>query len=450
MAIGPLVAATPAMPRLKQERAPQPPRSGKSALTARGSRPVATKALTNVAGHLSFCWGMPRRPEAIMNRHCGRRAGQGIAIFATLSGMQYPGDATAQAQARVVTEPAPAPRSAAVVAAPVSASPRTLLGQLPPGPPGRAASRTSAAPAISVPVVKAAQPRIRVPANVLTLGDSSTVTVAGKQTSVGAIRRDIKAQILRVAGPAALVSVASHKVSTQTRLAAAIPGRNQNEVLSTIVDCTQEAPKILKIDGSIASGQQFTLLGNCFGEQTGDVKIIGQFAGGNMHVTFAQWTTGRIVAALPAVSGAPDQTVAVSVINREKVESTAKQSTFIAARERVEVPGRLWTPTAHFEYLFNNADSGTYVNAGATSPTRFDVTINPACALDNMSVRTTVGKVTAIDGWEDGPPNASTVQIHWEPQETQTTYTFSVVSDILVSSIFDVKAWANCPVGIAP
>lgn len=351
---------------------------------------------------------------------------------------------------------APRPQQAAPALRPAQAAPA------PPQPPQATPANPPAAPGgarTSAPV------KVRVPANLFKLGEGEIIFVGGKNMTAGEVRRDLRAQVIRAAGAPKLVNVASKKVPGHSKLvvsaeAAALLSRNRaNQSAPVQVDCTQQPPNILSIQGSVAPGQQFTIIGNCFGDQNGDVKIIGQFPGGNLHVsadpahpgiTFTQWSTGRIVAALPAVSGSADQAVAISVTTHtEKRESTAKQATFTAARERVEVPARLWSAPIHYEHIYNDAD--TKQNTGAlANPVALSTTVNPVCALDNIEVKATTGKIASITGWPDGPPNTSTVQITWEPQVTVTSYWYAAVDDIFSSAIFDVKAWATCPVGFAP
>ncbi len=368
-------------------------------------------------------------------------------VFGTCAAL-VPGAARAQTMAPRAGQAAPAPRPAEP--APVPA-PR--------------AARVAPAKPLPPAVQKSAAGKMRVPANLLKLGDSEIIFVGGKQVSAGEVRRDLKAQILHAAGAPTLVRVASRKPPAPSRLpisaeaAAMLAHTHPGLKAPAPVDCTQQPPAILAIEGAVGSGEQLTLVGRCFGDHVGDVKVMGQFPGGNLHVsadplhpgvTFTEWTNGRIVAALPAVTGSPDQTVAISLITHaEKRESPARQASFTAARERVEVPARLWSPSAHFELMWNTAD-GTQINLGASNPTPFSVTVNPACYLDTMEANAASGKVTAMTGWADGPPNAATVQVAWQPQRTVTSYWYSVVDDVFESEIFDVKAWASCPVGIAP
>jgi hypothetical protein len=163
------------------------------------------------------------------------------------------------------------------------------------GGPNAAASPTQApvhpAQAPAPPASKTTAPnKLRVPANLFKLGDSEIIFVGGKQTTAGEVRRDLKAQILRAAGAPKLVKVASRKSVGQSKLpisagAAALLAHNTANLRApAVIDCSQQAPAILGIQGSVASSQQFTLIGTCFGDQPGDVKLIGQFPNGNSFV----------------------------------------------------------------------------------------------------------------------------------------------------------------------
>ena len=369
------------------------------------------------------------------------RSSLGTVVVVIAAAAVLPVTARGQSAAPRGGQSAPAPRPAQ--AAPVN----------PPAAPSGTAGRGGQS---SAPV------KVRVPANLFKLGDGEIIFVGGKNLTAGEVRRDLRAQGIRAAGAPKLVNVASRKVPGQTKLhvspeAAALLSRNRaNQSAPAQVDCTQQPPNILAIQGSVAPGQQFTIIGNCFGDQNGDVKIIGQFPGGNLHVsndpahpgiTFTQWSSSRIVAALPAVSGSADQTVAISVTtNAEKRESTAKQATFTATRERVEVPARFWSGPTHYEQIHRWDDA----NKPLPNPLPISVTVNPACALDTIEAKSTLGKITDIKGWSDGPPNASTVQISWDPQRWTTTSWYSFIDDDWFGIFIDVKAWANCPVGVAP
>ncbi len=84
----------------------------------------------------------------------------------------------------------------------------------------------------------------------------------------------------------------------------------------------------------------------------------------------------------------------------------------IAARERIEVPGHFWTPGQNFDrtdtangggniftsYTVHSASSGSH-------STPFALTINKACALDSASWTSSVGRVDALNGWDDGAPH---------------------------------------------
>ena len=186
-----------------------------------------------------------------------------------------------------------------------TAAPRRPQAAPAPAPHPTSAPAPAAPPAPSAP--RSAPAKVRIPANIFKLGDAEIIFVGGKQMTAGEVRRDIKAQIVHQAAAPTLVKVASRKVPGQTHMpltadAAAMLARNhQGDRAPATVDCTQQAPTILAIEGSVASGQQFTILGRCFGEKNGDVKLIGQFPGGSLHVstdpvhpgvTFTHWDAG--------------------------------------------------------------------------------------------------------------------------------------------------------------
>ena len=336
-----------------------------------------------------------------------------------------------QGSAPVHPAPAPTPTNAPPTRAPAPPAPSTAA----PAPPAPPPAPTSMAA------------KILIPANVFKLPAAQMLTVNGQQMTAGALRQDIQSQIAKQAPPPTLVNVASGKKPTRPVLSMPAP---THQTMAPNLDCSNRSPTLFGVTGAVTPGQEITLSGACFGDQTGQVKLIGPFPGGSLSLTFSKWSAGKIIAAVPAVRGVSDQTVAISVVTSAKVESPSKPVTFLSTRERVEVPARFWTPGTHFGMTWQL----TLVDPpkADTSPTQFSVTVNPACALDTMDATATVGAVTGVTGWSDGPPNAATVQVAWVPQETSTTYYYVIVkeTDHVLSTSIDVKAWASCPLGVAP
>jgi hypothetical protein len=58
----------------------------------------------------------------------------------------------------------------------------------------------------------------------------------------------------------------------------------------------------------------------------------------------------------------------------------------------------------------------------------FRAATNSACALDEMSIATTIGRVIEINGWDRGPSNEGVVQVVWTPTCTTRTTNYVVAS----------------------
>jgi hypothetical protein len=185
-----------------------------------------------------------------------------------------------------------------------------------------------------------------------------------------------------------------------------------------------------------------------------------------LTLAFKAWDSNAIELEIPAtVRGAPDHIVAISVVTAEGRTSTAVQSRYVAARERVEVPERLWSPSADFDVsatavattlIDPNENNAAY--AGHASKT---LRVNPQCALDTMDAIVHSGSISRIRGWEEGAPNEAAVAIDWlgacSDAKTITHYDYVVVQGTDSISIksacraaFQTRAWAYCPAGIAP
>ncbi len=211
-------------------------------------------------------------------------------------------------------------------------------------------------------------------------------------------------------------------------------------------DCTV-GPAIGRIQGSITPGQTFTISGACFGNQPGSVELIGQFKTGTLNLWFSAWKDDEIVAAMPSVSsGTLDQFVALTVIRSDRKRSAAKQASFVASRERVEVPADLWQPSPHFtsKFAHDAGDVRWWARNEEGSPSAFHVLVNPACALDEVVAYATAGDVLQILGWEDGPPYEANVKVKWWAYGR----TWGTMEGAAYTVDFQLSATAYCPVGI--
>jgi hypothetical protein len=336
--------------------------------------------------------------------------------------------------------------------------------------------------------------KAELPEGLFKMDDRAIIIVGGKPKQAGEIKRALAAELRQLSGPpqtkrsgsrlagAAPQQLMHHKpvhgvrttadagrmnstVSTKQNsgaLAGAVTGPGgvrDIAIHDRAAYCKSHAPEITRVRGALSPNQRFTIEGLCFGATNGAVQVIGQFPGGNMKLVFERWADGEIVAFVPAVRGAADHAVAVTVVRADKTPTAAAQAYFVAARERVEVPGRYWQPGEHFTQIDVAAGGGNifsgYVIPGSqpvSYATPFVLSINTACALDDAAWTSSTGRVLAFNGWENGPPHEAKVSVAWSPRCTThtTDYIVATNSQTVCSVGFSVKAWAQCPLGVAP
>ncbi len=351
------------------------------------------------------------------------------------------------------------------------------------------------------------------------LDDRAIIIVGGKNTTAGAVKQAINADLAAKAGPPKTVKGGARKpdvalvdatsgvarakpVATKTMdapqplagarsgMAAQVATASPSSLRAAQVAASPTSktalasatgassysaarcldkgpPKISEVAGRLKAGGKVTVWGQCFGDRPGRVEIIGQFPGGKLVPAFTAWDMTGIELTIPAdIRGAADHVVAVSVVTADGRVTPAAQAKYTAARERIEVPERLWQPGANFELASTtetlNTDTRVYqTNPAAAGQVAKSLRLNPQCALDTMEAIVLSGQVTRIRGWEDGPPNEAQVAVDWVGTCTSTTtttsYHYVVVAlgdDISITSAcriaFQARAWAYCPVGVAP
>jgi len=299
--------------------------------------------------------------------------------------------------------------------------------------------------------------------------DLAALNATSPATARAGIAQSKTASIARVAQAPALLTNQS-LTQTQPSAKTTIAGMRVDKAGSySAQKCLDKGPPVIsEVRGTLKVGGQVDVWGRCFGDRAGRVEIIGQFPGGKLQAVFAAWDAGAVTIAIPGnVSGATDHTVAVSVVTAEGKVSPAVQAKFVAARARVEVPERLWSPSGRFE-LAANEESPTSggstrgslgsnrAHAGATP---MSVRVNPQCALDDVVTSSVYGSVTDIKGWELGPPYEASVTIAW--QGTCSSFVVSRTENLSLLGpeetassscrvAFQARAWAYCPVGINP
>jgi hypothetical protein len=333
----------------------------------------------------------------------------------------------------------------------------------------------------------AAATKATLPANLFTVEDRAIIIVGGKPVAAGAIKQQLQSELRQASTPASArfsrtppqgapvrdlpgrigASVSDRFDATRqpsrfngalnSRDAIARPARSYADMLNY---CKTHPAEISRVRGTVTPNGRFKIEGQCFGDQNGRVEAIGQFPGGNMRLVFESWSDSEIAAFVPAVSGAADHTIALTVVRTDGSRSPAAQAQFIATRQQMPVPPAFWSPDPNFTAIEVDQGGGNifsgYTVFGAGSPQRstpFSLRINPACELDSAAWGSRTGRVDAFNGWDTpGPPNTANVDVVWTPRcVTQTTnYVFASSSQRICSVEFSLSAWANCPVGLSP
>lgn len=101
-------------------------------------------------------------------------------------------------------------------------------------------------------------------------------------------------------------------------------------------------PKVEGTLGLFTPTATVVILGKCFGNAPGEVRLVGQFPGGALLLNpkKGEWFSGFIGAVIPAISAVPDQTVQVVVKTAAGKQSNEWTVNFKAARATaIIIPG---------------------------------------------------------------------------------------------------------------
>jgi hypothetical protein len=355
-------------------------------------------------------------------------------------------------------------------------------------------ARETSAPAVSRPAATALQTqpyaaagKATLPGNLLGFEDRAIIIVSGKPVAAGVIKQQLQTELRLASIPASarfsrtppqgapvrdrpgrFGAAVTDRVDA-TRQPARVGGAMSRDAITahptlsyteTINYCKTHPAEISRVRGTVTPNGRFKIEGICFGDQTGSVEAIGQFPGGNMRLVFESWSDSEIAAFVPAVSGAADHAIALTVVRTDRTRSPAIQARFVATRQQMPVAPGSWNQNPDFIAIEVDQGGGDIFSGykvwGAGSPQRstpFSLRINPACELDSAAWSARTGRVDAFNGWDNpGPPNTANVDVVWTPRcVTQTTnYVFASSSQRICSVEFSLSAWANCPVGFAP
>jgi hypothetical protein len=350
----------------------------------------------------------------------------------------------------------------------------------------------------------------KIPKNLFDVEDRAIIIVGGKQSTAGELKKALLAEIGKKAGSSKTIKggartldlvalnvtngainspasprtmerpsangkpkppisqTASASTSTQAAIgsgsALTVPASRARETKDSlsIALCLDKGPPLIdEVEKRLKPGTRVMVWGRCLGDRPGRVEIIGQFPGGKLTPAFTSWEMTGIEIEIPAnIRGAADHAVAISVVTAEGKTTPAKQAQFVAARERINVPDRLWSPNAKFEASATGGAAST--NTAYSGQLSRTLRINPQCALYEMDALVLSGAITQIRGWETpGPPNEASVLIDWMGTCTEKTTisqnnyvvfqgSASLSYDSACRVAFQTQASAYCPAGIAP
>jgi hypothetical protein len=108
-------------------------------------------------------------------------------------------------------------------------------------------------------------------------------------------------------------------------------------------------PTLKAMFGVPAPGAALAILGCGFGSQPGQVKLKGQFPGGELLLSGLQWSHGGIGGTVPAISAVPDQPIKIQVQTSKGELSNEFSSQFDATDDMQVIPADAVTTTCSDE-----------------------------------------------------------------------------------------------------
>ena len=368
-------------------------------------------------------------------------------------------------------------------------------------------------------------------ANLFDMDDRAIIIVSGRQSTAGALKKSILAEIDKHNGPAQRISAARKAATLDVhpehreaappaavnpavigqaklraeRMAAGTSGvpvlstrsqtlmpdptqiptipppplargsfaervdHSKTEAILEITCADKGPPTIAEVKGTLKPGQAVLLQGRCFGNRAGQIAIASQyFPGGKLRVAPLVWDMNEIRLVVPDnIVGVPDHSVYITAATAEGRTSSPQPARFVALREHVNVPTRLWLPTSRHsaadsmsfkkpaaEITVWNSLRDSQHTHGRDGRTNFQIQVNEACALDTVDVDVRRGSVRSLSGWEAGPPHRAEATVDWRSScveiDVHNNYVFDVSWDLTIACgiDFQLKATADCPAGI--
>lgn len=185
--------------------------------------------------------------------------------------------------------------------------------------------------------------------------DTTKVVLAGKETTVGELRKRAKArEVLATSKPPIVKSGAAIKGplrngSAEANSLVALARQESSAALAQRTTKGSHAARVVPsvgidtVNGKergfvVSPGGNVTIMGGQFGDTIGQVNVIGQFPGGAAPLRVVDWRAGEIHALFPpGLRGALDHQVTLQVITSGQKTFRLDGGKFIAAREDVVV-----------------------------------------------------------------------------------------------------------------
>ncbi len=225
-------------------------------------------------------------------------------------------------------------------------------------------------------------------------------------------------------------------------------------------------PTISKVLGDVTPGAEIIIRGSCFEDQPREVRLSGQNLKSVVRLNIKSWTGYRIVAQVPAISGAIEGSSELQVITIDEKSTVSFPVAFTPAYELVDVSKFFSAGCSDLEDDYNHIQcfsSGMKMdNSAYTGGLRavsdsyphdfhgasWDLNINKNCTANNAWTKSAQGTFTKFEWGVSNTSSKEALKVslkaaswldkHWYGDTVHYVANYSLGAD------------AYCPVGIAP
>jgi len=236
------------------------------------------------------------------------------------------------------------------------------------------------------------------------------------------------------------------------------------------IPCSQQAPFIGEVKGSVTPGGAVGVKGLCFGDSGGVLRLYGAFPGGYLTLPTLAWSDKEVAGQVPDISGVLDQAVTVRLMRSDNRESNDARTVFHPTLVAIIVPVQLIQLTRcggvdASECLVAPSPGGNHIflNTPPPQPNDYDSwSVTLAKGWDVTELDWDEVNVTAVTGLDDPlPPEQLRAEIHWTIGQPVRIHSdgncmsgpFMVscsTGDLLWSATYDIQIRALGPVGVSP